>query len=550
MGRFRLDDLSASHSKNKEHVCFPLSKFGIEGETSKFVYASSLDTLEPLCNLPSLMSWFQFQTQSNSVRSSRSLQELEVFPHVKKWPRDAVVHQEKCAAFDQKAERARTISDYKATINILKVNSEEHASDIEAAKHVLKQFDKEEKLMVRRMRKYRLFPTSEQRKRLRQFMGTCRWTYNEGVAHFRKTNVYKAESLRDLYVTQTTRKVREYPEDMGPPPEWVFETPKNFRYNTLRKFQSNVKSAFSNNKNGNIAKFKINFKSKKDSRFFTFCEDAKDAKITHVAGESRALLSISKMKNIPIRCDPGLSISNEIQITNNNGFWYVVISRFVRPSDNVNLGRTVALDPGLKAFMTGADLCGNAVRIGRGNRDHLENLRNRAADAQRRMSEIKNICGHRTGKQWKTFARAKRAFDCATAKMKNCVKELHYQTCAYLTKHYNTIVLPIFSSMQMVKKSIARNHTYNKMLLGLKHFQFRELLRAKCELMGKSLVVCSEMYTSQTCGHCSRLHLKLGNKDVFECPHCNHVAGRDVNAAFNILRFTCAGSLAVHTIHR
>ncbi|KAL3660104.1 hypothetical protein V7S43_015025 [Phytophthora oleae] len=256
------------------------------------------------------------------------------------------------------------------------------------------------------------------------------------------------------------------------------------------------------------------------------------------------------MKDIPIHCDPGLSISNEIQITNSNSFWYVVIPKFVRPSDNVNFGRTVALDPGLKAFMTGVDLCGNAVHIGHGNRDHLENLRNRAADAQRRMSEIKNICDHRTGKQWKTFARAKRAFDCATAKMKNCVKELHYQTCAYLTKHYDTIVLPIFSSKQMVKKSIARNHTYNKMLLGLKHFQFRELLRAKCELMGKSLVVCSEMYTSQTCGHCSRLHLKLGNKDVFECPHCNHVAGRDVNAAFNILRFTCAGSLAVHTIHR
>ncbi|KAG7385669.1 hypothetical protein PHYBOEH_008964, partial [Phytophthora boehmeriae] len=225
-----------------------------------------------------------------------------------------------CAAFDRKAERARTISDYKATINIMKVDSEEHASDIDTAKHVLKQLDAENKLMVRRSRKYRLFSTAEQRKRLRRFMGTCRWTYNQAVAAFRKTNELKIGSLRDLYVTQATTNKREYPKDMRSPPEWLFETPIFFRYNTLRKFQSNVKSAFSNKLNGNIAKFTIHFKSKKDSRLFTFCEGAKDAKTTHTAGESRALLSISKMADIPIRCDPGLSISSKIQVTNSNGF--------------------------------------------------------------------------------------------------------------------------------------------------------------------------------------------------------------------------------------
>ncbi|KAK1935065.1 putative transposase [Phytophthora citrophthora] len=515
-----------------------------------FFDAHTLDTLEPPYNRPDFASWFSFQTQTNSINAPLTLHELEQFPHIQTWQNDAVKHQAKYTAFEDKARRARTISNYKSTINILKVNAEDHASDIESAKHELALLEKEKKRMIRRMRKYRLFPTSEQRKFLRQFMGTCRWTYNQAVAHFRKTNVYRADLLRDLYVTKTTIKEQVYPEDMGPPPEWVFDTPKNFRFNALRRFQSNVRSAFSNKRNGNITKFKIGFKNKKESRFFTICEDAKDARITYVPGQSRALLSISKLKDIPIRCDPGLSIANEIQILNDNGFWYAAIPTFVRPSDNVNLGRAVTLDPGLKAFMTGVDLCGNSIHIGRGTRAQLDKLRGKAADAQRVMSEIKNMHGHRSGKQWKTFARAKRTFDCATAKIKNCVKELHYQTCAYLTKHYDTILLPIFTSKQMVKKSCARNHTFNKMLLDLKHYQFRELLRAKCEVTGKSLVVCSEMYTTQTCGNCSRLHLKIGNKDVFNCPHCDYIAGRDLNAAFNILRFTCAGSLAVHTIHR
>ncbi|RLN58447.1 hypothetical protein BBJ28_00006013 [Nothophytophthora sp. Chile5] len=328
--------------------------------------------------------------------------------------------------------------------------------------------------MIQRMRKYRLYPTVEQKQGLRAFMGTCRWTYKQAVAHFRKTNVSSAITLRDLNVTQNQRRQRVYPDGMEPPPDWVFDTPKSIRYNTLRKFQTNVKAAFSNKKNGNIDRFQIRTKSrKKDGHNFTFCEDPTNANITHVADESKALLSISNLKDMPIRCDPGLVVTNEIQITNTNGFWYSVIPLFVQPMPYTNAGKAIALDQGLKA-------------------------------------------------------------------------SLHYQTCAYLTKHYDTIVLPIFSSKDMVKKSSKRNHAYNKMLLGLKHFQFRELLKTKCEVAGKALVVCSEI---QTCGRCSRLHLKIGNQDVFECPHCGHAAGRDVSAALNILRFTCAGSLAVYAIH-
>lgn len=112
-------------------------------------------------------SWFQFQTQTNLIRSPRTLHELDEYPHIKTWLNDTVKHQQKCAVFDGKEERARTISNYRATTNILKVNAEEQESDIETAKHELKTLEKEDNLMIRRTRKYRLYPTPEQRKRLR-----------------------------------------------------------------------------------------------------------------------------------------------------------------------------------------------------------------------------------------------------------------------------------------------------------------------------------------------------------------------------------------------
>jgi len=94
------------------------------------------------------------------------------------------------------------------------------------------------------------------------------------------------------------------------------------------------------------------------------------------------------------------------------------------------------------------------------------------------------------------------------------------------------ILLPIFKTKDMVRRSSARTHGFNTSILSLNHFKFRQLLQAKCAVKGKLVVMCSEMYTSRTC-------------DVFICPLCAHCAGRDESAALNILRYVCAGSLQV-----
>jgi len=107
------------------------------------------------------------------------------------------------------------------------------------------------------------------------------------------------------------------------------------------------------------------------------------------------------------------------------------------------------------------------------------------------------------------------------------------------------ILLPIFKTKDMVRRSSARIHGFNTSILSLNHFKFRQLLQIRCAVKGKSPVVCSEMYTSRTCGRCYRLHVRLGSSDVFACPFCASRAGRDENAALNILRNVCAGSLQI-----
>ncbi|KAL3656536.1 hypothetical protein V7S43_018616 [Phytophthora oleae] len=131
-------------------------------------------------------------------------------------------------AFDTKPQRAREVSNLTGTINVLKCAAETHADDIETASALRKDMRSTDKLMLQRARK-------------------------------------------DLYVTERSTKERVYPEGMEPPSQWAYETPKNFRYNALHRFESNVKGAFSNKANGNINKFQIQFKSRKrDGRYFTF----------------------------------------------------------------------------------------------------------------------------------------------------------------------------------------------------------------------------------------------------------------------------------------
>jgi len=83
----------------------------------------------------------------------------------------------------------------------------------------------------------------------------------------------------------------------------------------------------------------------------------------------------------------------------------------------------------------------------------------------------------------------------------------------------------------MTKKNKIR--CVNRNLLQLKHYLFQQRLKAKCELRGCSLDICTEEYTSKTCGRCGILN-NVGSRDVFSCSSCCLVVDRDVNGARNI----------------
>jgi putative transposase len=53
-------------------------------------------------------------------------------------------------------------------------------------------------------------------------------------------------------------------------------------------------------------------------------------------------------------------------------------------------------------------------------------------------------------------------------------------------------------------------------------------------MYGKKVFYVPEHYTTKTCSCCGMINNNVGSKEVFTCPYCNLITGRDMNASKNM----------------
>ena len=218
----------------------------------------------------------------------------------------------------------------------------------------------------------------------------------------------------------------------------------------------------------------------------------------------------------------------------------------------------VALDPGVRTFLTGYDPRGEIVEFGKEDFKRLTNLCHRYDQLQSEWSNKKGEClkprklsKERKGKPRRAHPQKprrnnhrhrchlKRAGRRMQERIHNLVDEVHRQTVKHLVSNYDTILLPKFSTSQMVLKKRVKRKIRSKTaraMLTWSHYRFRIRLEDKIrEVPWCRVVLCNEAYTSKTCGACGFVHHQLGGNKVFSCPQCGVVMDRDMNGARNIL---------------
>ena len=64
----------------------------------------------------------------------------------------------------------------------------------------------------------------------------------------------------------------------------------------------------------------------------------------------------------------------------------------------------------------------------------------------------------------------------------------------------------------------------------------REMIEAKAECAGRTVIAVPPHFTSQLCSECGEIVQKALSVRTHVCPHCGYSDCRDTNAAKNILR--------------
>jgi len=122
-------------------------------------------------------------------------------------------------------------------------------------------------------------------------------------------------------------------------------------------------------------------------------------------------------------------------------------------------------------------------------------------------------------------------------KIRCLVNDCHYKLAKWLCENYCIILLPEFRTQEMVRRGQRRIRSKTaRAMCTWSHFRFRQhLIHKSREYPWCQVVMCTEEYTSKTCGKCGYIHKKLGGSKEFCCPQCKINLDRDVNGARNIL---------------
>ncbi|WP_333026110.1 MULTISPECIES: transposase [unclassified Microcoleus] len=334
---------------------------------------------------------------------------------------------------------------------------------------------------------------------LKQWFGVSRFVYNTTIKYLQEPGTkaswlsIKTEILHGL-------------------PDWAKSVPFQLKSIAIKDACFSVKAAKKGfGKDGQLRICK--FRSRKDTKQSIYIPKSavKDCGIYH------SIIGKCHLKE-PLPKD-----YSDGRVTLAYGEYYLVVSEKVQPSQTDNQGRMVALDPGVRTFMTffSEDSYG---WLGNDSNLFLQKL---CFKLDRLVSSLSKA----PSRQKKRF---KKAADRLRCQIKNLVKELHHKTAKFLVDNFDVILLPTFETSQMVSKSRRklRNKSVRQMLT-LSHYEFKIFLKWKAWESSKTVIDCNEAYTSKTVSWTGEI-VKVGSAITIKSPATGYKMNRDLNGARGI----------------
>ncbi len=358
---------------------------------------------------------------------------------------------------------------------------------------------------MRKIFKYRLFPTKAQRTKLNNTLEQCRWTYNETLGQ--RKALYEAEK-KSISLYDTNRMLTG----------WKAKRPelKTVHSQVLQNVQERVdlayKAFFRRVKAGEEPGFP-RFKGFGRYDSFTF-------KQSGFSIRDNSHLRLSKIGDIKIKLHRPLEGQCKTLTIQRDrlGNWYACFSCIVEPKTLPPTDKIVGIDLGLTTFGQLSD--GEKIERRRWFKQDEKDLKR----IQRKVSALPKGSPERR--------KAIRALNHAHQRITNRRKDFAHKESRKLVGKYQIIV---FEDLDIVGMQSDGKKTINKGVADVAWNQFVQNTVAKAEEAGRSVVLVNPLNTTQLCSGCGQIVRKELHQRIHDCPHCGLKMSRDLNASINIL---------------
>ena len=370
--------------------------------------------------------------------------------------------------------------------------------------------------------KYRIYPNGEQKVLIEKHFGCARFTYNWALALQQKyyDEHKKSLSRKDIQDQLVSMKKQEQYS-------WLNEVNSQ----TLLSGLLHVYTAFGNFFKGR-AKFP-KFKSKKIPQRSYQCPQHGSVDF------EKGTLNLPKLKGIKAvfsRQFDGKIKTVTISKTATGKYYASILVETNQAKVTASIiesDKTIGIDLGLNHLLIQSD--GQKIE----NPKYLRQAQKRLAIQQKIFARKK--------KESKNYQRQKLNVACIYEKVRLQRLDLHHKLTHHLICENQATT---YAVEDLGIKNMVKNSKLAKSISDVAWGQFLTLLQYKAEWYGKNVLKIGRFVpSSKTCSCCGYRMEKLPlSVRLFECPSCNLVEDRDVNASINIRNFALADALGLRAV--
>ena len=351
--------------------------------------------------------------------------------------------------------------------------------------------------IVTKSKKIRLFLSKNQEKTIKRWFGVARFCYNKTIEYLRQPGT-KAD-----WKSIKTGLLNDLPE--------CKDVPYQIKSIAIRDACIAVREA--KKKFAKLGSFnEVSFKSRKNPT--QSCYIPKSALSTD--GIYKTILGkIRYGESLP-------SVLMDSRLVRRYGRYYVTVPYQAQRVVGENQARVVALDPGVRTFLTmfSEDSFGG---IAVDDNLIIQRMCFRLDDLISRMS--------------KAAARKKKSMQVAADRLRrritNYIDELRHKAARFLCGNFDVILLPTFETSQMVTKAKRRIRSKSvRQMMSFAHFRFKSFLKHKANETGKFVLDVCEAYTSKTVSWTGEI-VNIGSARTIKSEDGRKM-DRDVNGARGI----------------